>query len=130
MTKEIDNKNNAYTMEKAGQVGEIMIADDVIATIVGLAATEVEGVASMQGNLNKEIVGKLGVRNLTKGVRVEVVEGIVTAHLSLTMNYGYSIPKTSAAVQERVKSAVENMLGLQVAEVNIRIVGMDMNTAK
>ena len=130
MTKEIDNKNNAYTMEKSGQVGEIMIADDVIATIVGLAATEVEGVASMQGNLNKEIVGKLGVRNLTKGVRVEVVEGVVTAHLSLTMSYGYSIPNTSAAVQERVKSAVENMLGLEVAEVNIRIVGMDMNTAK
>ena len=130
MAKEVENKNGVYTTEKENQIGEVMIADDVIATIVGLAAIEVEGVASMQGNLTKEIVGKLGVKNLTKGVRVEIEDKVVTAFLSLTMKYGYSIPKTSAMVQERVKSAVENMLGLEVAEVNVRIVGIDTEAVK
>lgn len=107
------------------KVGEVKIADDVVATIAGLAATEIEGVASMQGNLTNELVGKLGMKNLSKGVRIEVVSGSVHVELSVVMKYGYSIPKTSQAVQERVKSAIENMTGLYVQEVNIKIVGVE-----
>ncbi len=108
-----------------GKIGEVKIADDVVATIAGLAATEIEGVASMQGNLTKEIVGKLGMKNLSKGVRIEVVAGSVNVELSVVMKYGYSIPKTSHAVQDRVKSSIENMTGLTVQEVNIKIVGVE-----
>ncbi|MBQ9118565.1 MAG: Asp23/Gls24 family envelope stress response protein [Lachnospiraceae bacterium] len=129
MSREMEHENG-YTMEKSGKVGEVKIADDVVATIAGLAATEVEGVASMQGNLTNEIVGKLGVRNLSKGVKIELSEGVVKVELSIMMKYGYSIPETCKAVQDKVKSAIENMTGLQVEYVNIRIVGVNIANRK
>ncbi|MDE6872846.1 MAG: Asp23/Gls24 family envelope stress response protein [Lachnospiraceae bacterium] len=129
MGREIENEN-AYTMETSSPIGEVKIADDVVATIAGLAATEVEGVASMQGNLTNEIVGKLGVRNLSKGVKIELMRGKVHAELSVIMRYGYSIPKTCNAIQDRVKNAVENMTGLDVESVNIRIVGVETEKTK
>lgn len=128
MNKEL--QNSSYTMETSGKIGEVKIADDVVATIAGLAATEVEGVAAMSGNLTNEIVGKLGMKNLSKGVKIEVIDKAVTADLSITMKYGYSIPKTSKTVQDKVKTAIENMTGLTVSEVNIRIVGVDIENTK
>ena len=107
-------------------MGEVQIADEVVAIIAGLAATEVEGVASMAGNITNELVGKLGMKNLSKGVKVTVAGRTVRVDVSLNMRYGYSIPKTSAKVQERVKGAIENMTGLTVEEVNIHIAGVDM----
>ena len=111
---------------------EVKIAGDVIATIAGLAATEIEGIASMQGNLTNELVGKLGMKNLTKGVTIEFDEEGASVHVALAviMKYGYSIPKVSKAVQDRVKSAIENMAGLKVLDVNINIVGVETETTK
>ncbi len=129
MSKENENQNG-YTMEMESQIGEVKIADDVVATIAGLATTEVEGVASMQGNLTNEIVGKLGVKNLSKGVKIELMRGKVHAELSVIMRYGYSIPKTCNAIQDRVKTAIENMTGLDVESVNIRIVGVETEKSK
>ena len=129
MSKENENQNG-YTMETESQIGEVKIADDVVATIAGLATTEVEGVASMQGNLTNEIVGKLGVKNLSKGVKIELMRGKVHAELSVIMRYGYSIPKTCNAIQDRVKTAIENMPGLDVESVNIRIVGVETEKSK
>lgn len=110
---------------------EVKIAGDVIATIAGLAATEIEGVASMQGNLTNEIVGKLGMKNLTKGITVEFDEEgtTVDVKLAVIMKYGYSIPKVCKAIQERVRAAIENMAGLTVSDVNINIVGVTMEQA-
>ncbi len=126
-----DNENTGeYTMETTSEVGTVKIADDVVATIAGLAATEIEGVASMQGNLTNEIVGKLGVRNLSKGVKIELMAGMVHVELSVVMKYGFSIPKTCRAIQDRVKTAIENMTGLKVENVNIRIVGVDTEKTK
>ena len=122
MAKENEVKNN-WSSKEVSSIGEVMIADDVIATIAGLAATEVEGVASMQGNLTNELVGKLGVKNLTKGVRITLEDNTVSVDLSIQMCYGYSIPKTCKAIQERVKNAIENMIGLDVSVVNVHIVG-------
>ena len=107
--------------------GSIRIADDVIATIAGLAATEVEGVASMSGNMTNEIVAKFGVKNLTKGVVVEVADKMVNVKLNLALRYGYSIPKTTAEVQERVQNAIENMTELTVSCVDIRIAGIELD---
>ena len=129
MSKENENQNG-YTMETESQIGEVKIADDVVATIAGLATTEVVGVASMQGNLTNEIVGKLGLKNLSKGVKIELMRGKVHAELSVIMRYGYSIPKTCNAIQDRVKTAIENMTGLDVESVNIRIVGVETEKSK
>ena len=108
-------------------MGEVRIADEVVAIIAGLAATEVDGVDSMAGNTTNELVGKLGMKNLSKGVKVDVTEEHVSVDLSLNIKYGYNIPDVSERVQDRVKSAIENMTGLTVLDVNIRIAGVNIN---
>ena len=120
------DERNTYTIQNDASLGEVKIADEVVAIIAALAATEVEGVASMAGNITNELVGKLGMKNLSKGVKVDVLEGVVTVSLALNLKYNYSIMDVSAKVQERVKNAVENMTGLEVADVNIRVAGVEM----
>lgn len=102
------------------------IADEVVAIIAGLAAMEVDGVSSMAGNATRELIGKLGMKSLSKGVKVDVLDGIVTVSLALNLKYGYSIKEITTKVQEKVKAAIENMTGLDVADVNIRIAGVDV----
>lgn len=92
----------------------------------GPAATEIEGVDSMAGNITNELVGKLGMKNLSKGVKVDVTEEHVSVDLSLNMKYGYNIPDVSEKVQDRVKTAIENMTGLHVLDVNIKIASVNM----
>ncbi|MCI5621208.1 MAG: Asp23/Gls24 family envelope stress response protein [Lachnospiraceae bacterium] len=115
---------------KEDNLGQVHIADEVVAIIAGLAATEVEGVASMAGNITNELVSRLGMKNLSKGVKVDVIEDIVDVEVSLNIAYGYSIPDVSAKVQEKVKSAIETMTGLSVAMVNVRIATVDMRNTK
>ena len=93
-------KRTTYKLQDVGGIGEVKIADEVVTVIAGLAATEVDGVASMGGNITNELVSKLGVKNLSK------------------------------KVQDKVKSSIENMTGLEVADVNIRIAGVDMENGK
>ena len=117
---EKDENQTGYTLEN-GNMGQVQIADEVVAIIAGLAATEVEGVASMAGNITNELVSKLGMKNLSKGAKVDVLEGVVCVDLKLNLEYGYSIPETCKKVQEKVKTAIETMTGLEVELVNIRI---------
>ncbi|MCI9613990.1 MAG: Asp23/Gls24 family envelope stress response protein [Dorea sp.] len=119
-------ERNTYTIQSEENLGEVKIADEVVAIIAGLAAMEVEGVSSMTGNATRELIGKLGMKSLSKGVKVDVLDGIVTVSLVLNLNYGYSIKDTTQKVQEKVKAAIENMTGLEVADVNIRVAGVDM----
>ena len=121
---------NTHKVYENDTIGEVRIADEVVAIIAGLAATEVDGVDSMAGNITNELVGKLGMKILSKGVKVDVTEEHVSVDLSLNIKYGYNIPEVSERVQERVKSAIENMTGLEVADVNIRIAGVDMENEK
>ena len=107
--------------------GEVKIADEVVAIIAALAATEVEGVASMAGNITNELISKLGMKNLSKGVKVDVLEGVVTVSLALNLKYNYSIMTVTEKVQEKVKAAIENMTGLEVADINIRVAGVEMD---
>ena len=128
-----ENKNprrNTYTIYDDNTVGTVQIADEVVAIIAGLAATEVDGVASMAGNITNELVGKLGMKNLSRGVKVEVLEGVVSVRLALNIRYGYNIPETSQKVQEKVKSGIENMTGLEVADVNVSISDVVLEQSK
>ena len=122
------DERNIYTIQDDSSMGEVKIADEVVGIIAALAATEVEGVASMAGNITNELISRLGMKNLSKGVKVDVLEGVVTASLALNMKYNYSIMDVSAKVQEKVKSAVENMTGLEVADVNVKVAGVEMES--
>ena len=120
------DERNTYSIQSDASLGEVKIADEVVAIIAALAATEVDGVASMAGNITNELISRLGMKNLSKGVRVSVEQEQVSVYLTLNIAYGYAIPEVSQKVQERVKSAIENMTGLQVAGVNVRIAEVDM----
>ena len=122
--------NRKVVKIKEDNLGEVHVADEVVAIIAGLAATEVEGVASMAGNITNELVSKLGMKNLSKGVKVEVAEKTVSVEVALNISYGYSIPEVSEKVQEKVNSAIETMTGLSVAIVNVRIATVDMKNTK
>lgn len=117
-------EHTTVVLKDEENVGVVQIADDVVAMIASLATTEVEGVCAMAGNITNELMSKVGVKKLTKGVRVEVLENNVTVDLAVTMEYGYNIPATCQQVQTKVKMAIENMTGLNCTDVNIRIAGI------
>lgn len=111
---------------KEDGLGEVQVAEEVVTIIAGLAATEVEGVCSMAGNITKDLVSRLGMKNLSKGVRIEAEDEHITVHVAINIAYGYAIPEVSSKVQEKVKAAIENMTGLEVTSVNVRILDVDM----
>ena len=117
-----DEKN--IQIERNNSFGDVVIADEVLAIIAGIAATEVEGVHSMDGGWSGQFISKLGIKDLARGVKVQVREGEVKMDLSLNMEYGYAIPKVSNLVQDKVSASINNMTGLNVSEVNIRISGV------
>ena len=123
-------EQNTYVLQEDVELGVVKIADDVVAMIAGLAATEVKGVAAMAGNISNELLSKMGVKSLAKGVKVEVIGKRVKAELALIVEYGYSIPSVCQKVQEKVKSTIENMTGLEVSDVDIRIAGVNMKKDK
>ena len=126
MTDNKKDMRDTYTIYDDQTIGKVQIADEVVAIIAGLAATEIEGVKSMAGNITNELVSKLGMKNLSKGVKVNVSEENVSVDLALNIRYGYEIPVVSKKVQEKVKSAIETMTGLEVSVVNIKIAGVDV----
>ena len=121
-----EENRGTHKLYEKDRIGEVQIADEVVAIIAGLAATEIDGVDSMAGNITNELVGKLGMKNLSKGVKVDVTEDHVSVDLSLNIRYGFNIHEVSEQVQEKVSAAIENMTGLTVLDVNIRIAGVNM----
>lgn len=104
--------------------GTIRIANEVVAIIAGLAATEVKGVAGMSGGIAGGIAEMLGKRNLARGIKVEVGEREAAVDLFVIVDYGVRIPDVAVQVQEKVKEAIENMTGLTVVEVNVHVQGV------
>ncbi len=129
MGKEERQNSNYTIMDKEG-VGQVQISNEVITIIAGLAATETKGVASMAGNITNELVSRIGLKSLSKGVKVTIENGVVNVDMALNLDYGYSVPKTSQKVQEKVKAAIENMTGLTVENVNIKIANVTMEGGK
>ena len=121
-----EENQNSYTIQSDEAIGQVQIADEVVAIIAGLAATEVEGVASMAGNITNELVSKLGMKKLSKGIKVSVDNREVAVEVAINIDYGYSVPKTSRMVQEKVKASIENMTGLIVSDVNVTIASVCM----
>ncbi len=114
-------------IEIDGTEGQAVVSDDVIATVVGLAAAEVEGVAHLSGNLTKDVIGRNGIKNNSKGVKVSLIDGRVATELSICVQYGYSVPRVAKNVQEKVRSAIESMLGFASDRVTLHVVGVDLD---
>ena len=121
MAEESRSTHKLYEKDK---IGEVQIADEVVAIIAGLAATEVEGVDSMAGNITNELVSKLGKKNLSKGIHIAVEEESIRVDVSLLIKYGYTIIDVAKEVQNAVYSAIENTSGLTVECVNVHVLGV------
>ncbi len=120
----METASNNVILREDENIGTVQIADDVVAMIASLAATEVEGVSALAGTITNEVMSKVGMKKLTKGVKVTVEGTEVTMDISVIMDYGFNIPVTSRNLQQKVKSAIENMTGLTCKDINIRIAGV------
>lgn len=106
-------------LNESNEAGKVVFAEDVVATIATLAASEVEGVYGMSGTTFEGIGEKLGKKNYTKGIKAEVGSVECAVDMTLIVKYGYRIQEVCSNVQEAVKNAIETMTGLRVVEVNI-----------
>ena len=121
-----ENNEISYIEETTNKTGTISYANDVIAIIAGLAATEIAGISGMSGGITSGIAEMLGRKNLTKGVKVEVGTEETAIDLNVIVDYGVQIHKVAFDVQENVKKAVETMTGLHVVEVNVYVQGVNV----
>jgi len=128
--KATDKEKQPTSKGKRPGIGDVQIADEVVAIIASLAANEVDGVAYTANYMKNELSGRLGMKNLSKGVKVDVLEGVVTVSVVLTLKYNYNVMEVSKKVQIKVKDAIENMTGLQVADVNIKVAGVEMESSQ
>ena len=117
------SENKEY-VSRSDELGNIHISEEVLAAIAAAATLEVEGVNALSANLGSDLAELLGKKSLTKGIHIQMEEEKVKVELSILLDYGYTIPETGKAVQDGVKSAVENMTGLEVAEVNVNVTGI------
>ena len=130
-----DSKETKYTIAENGGKGIVQIADDVVTSIVGLAVTEVDGVARLTGDITRDLVAKLGKKNLAKGIRVAFDDNEdgtkkVKVAVSIEIKFGYNILAVSESVQEKVKSTLLTMTGLECSVVNVKVSGIDFEDQK
>lgn len=125
MSEEVNVKNNEIEIA-SNEVEGVKIADEVVAIVAGIAASDVPGVAGMSGGFAGGIAEILGKKNLSKGVKVEVGEKETSIDINIIVEYGVRIPDVSWEIQNRVKKAVETMTGLKVLQVNINVQGVNI----
>ena len=110
-----EEKKATLTIQDDDGIGFIRIADDVVSDIAGLAATEVDGVARLSGNVSDELLTKLGIKNLSKGIRVEYSENTFTVEVMVVVKFGFNIVEVSSAIQEKViKSQMSKTITLNL----------------
>ncbi len=111
--------------------GNVKISVEVLATIAGIAAEEIKGVAEMYSSFAGGIAEMLGAKkNPAKGVKVEIQDETVTVDLYIIVDYGVKIPDISWEIQENVKNNIETMTGMSVEKVNIHVEGVSFANQK
>ena len=124
-------KGNKKNDENNTSENNIKISNDVIEMIAGVAANEVQGVSEMTGGFAGGISEILsGKKNYSKGIKVSINESTVIIDVNIIVEYGARIPDVAFEIQKRVKTAVENMTGLTVEEVNVHVQGVTLPDSK
>ena len=118
------SENNTIVKEKGLDDGQITYANEVIATIVSVATTEVDGISGIAGAAGS-ITGILGKGSKTpRGVKVDVNGNDINVDVSVTVDYGMPIQKVGRNAQENVRKSIESMTGLHVDKVDLHVVGV------
>jgi uncharacterized alkaline shock family protein YloU len=118
------NCEGVNPMSEVIEAGIIRISDDVVATIAGLAAIETTGISAMSGGISEGLAKRLSGRNVQKGVSVEVGQVEAAIDLRVIVHYGSQIQNVCRDLQYNVREAIENMTGLRVIEVNVKVEGV------
>jgi uncharacterized alkaline shock family protein YloU len=125
----LKDTNNVLEMNQENNgLGKVEIAPEVIEVIAGIAASEIEGVASMRGNFAAGVVERLGKKNHGKGVKVDLAEEGIIIDVYCVMIFGVSIPTVAQKIQDNIRQALLNMTALEVNEVNIHVVGIQFES--
>ena len=117
-----DEKN--FVLDANQELGEIVIAPEVIEVIIGIAASKVDGVYRMQGTFANNVTELLGRSAYSKGVRLDATEEGLKVDVYAYMKYGVSVPKVAMEIQKVVKQQVLFMTDVELAEVNIHVVAV------
>ena len=110
--------------------GTVHIAEDVIASVAALAATEVEGVNALAAVGGVDISELLGKKNLAKGVKVTVTDGTVDVDVYVLVKYGFPIQTVAQKIQSGVRKALESMTGMTVGTINVHVNGIALEPKK
>ena len=117
------NENMTIDMERDQESGQITYANEVIATIVSVATSEVEGISGIAGSTSA-LSGRIAKGKIPRGVRVDMTSGDVSVDVSVTVDYGMPIQKVGRNAQENVRKSIESMTGLHVDKVDLHVVGV------
>ncbi|WP_079530242.1 Asp23/Gls24 family envelope stress response protein [Halobacillus hunanensis] len=120
------SEKQLLNVTEGSTLGNVEIAPEVIEVIAGIAVSEVAGVASMRGNFASGVVERLGKKNHGKGVKVELAEDGILIDAYVVMDFGISIPDTAKKIQDNTSQALKNMTALEIKEMNVHIVGIQM----
>jgi len=123
------DSRKTFTIEHRDS-GNLVVTEEVLCSIAALAATEVKGVYGIEGSIGSEISKYIGRNNPAKGIKVEMGEDELTFEIPIKISYGYNILEVSSAIQEKVRSTVENMTGIKVSDVNVNIADVAMDDDK
>lgn len=121
------SENKTTDAPQSNEIGNVSFANDVLAIIAGLAATEVEGVAGMSGGLAGGIAELLGRKNLAKGIKITLNDKVLSVDINMVVTYGFKLHEVSRKVQANVVKAIETMTGLTVERVNVNVLGIQFS---
>ena len=117
-------EKNEYFTQKL-ENGTLQISEDVVASVAAAAVLEVEGVCGLSSSISTDIAEMLGMKTLSKGVRLSTTEtGALRIDCDVVAKFGQNIFELAKNVQENVKSSVESVTGLTVGEVNVTVCGI------
>jgi len=122
------SENRGYISD-IDEKGSVNISEEVVAVIAGAAAMEVEGVFALAASAGKDIAQMLSKKSLTKGVRIQSEDKVITVDILILVRMGYAVSEVGAAVQKAVSDAVESATGFRVAAVNVNICGIALRKA-
>ncbi|TWI55950.1 Asp23/Gls24 family envelope stress response protein [Halalkalibacter nanhaiisediminis] len=125
------NENHILELEEEkSELGKVEISPEVIEVIAGIAASEVDGVATMRGNFAAGVAEKLGRKNHGKGVKVELGEDGITVDVSVIITYGVAVPEVAKLIQTNIKQALQTMTAIEIQAVNVHVVGVQFESVE
>lgn len=106
---------------------EINVANEVVATIAGMAVSKVDGVAKMAGGFTEGLKAISGKKQMSKGIKVESEEENVKIEINIIVRYGVNIKEVGQNIQAKVKEEVENMTGNKVEKIVVNVQGVKVD---